>query len=132
MMKLDAKEAMAAQAYAAYMIATSYFKSYVCTTPQMENQTYLLYRLLGADNQCRMEARLISFMEKRVLPELSEEFLGSKVEAAIFPDGAGVRISDGFEELIIRQTLKEMRGGREEGKYEIQIAAEIREIEEEE
>ena len=49
MMKLDAKEAMAAQAYAAYMIATSYFKSYVCTTPQMENQTYLLYRLLGAD-----------------------------------------------------------------------------------
>lgn len=131
-MKLDAKEAMAAQAYAAYMIATSYFKAYVCVTPQMEKQTYLLYRLLGADNQCRMEARMISFMEKRVLPELSEEFLSSKVEAAIFQEGAGVRISDGFEELIIRQTLKEVKNGREEGKYEIQINAEVREIEEEE
>ena len=131
-MKLDAKEAMAAQAYAAYMIATSYFKAYVCVTPQMEKQTYLLYRLLGADNQCRMEASMISFMEKRVLPELSEEFLSSKVEASIFQDGAGVRISDGFEELIIRQTLKEVKNGREEGKYEIQINAEVREIEEEE
>ncbi len=131
-MKLDAKEAMAAQAYAAYMIATSYFKAYVCVTPQMEKQTYLLYRLLGADNQCRMEARLISLMEKRVLPELSEEFLNSKVEAAIFQDGAGVRISDGFEELIIRQTLKEVKNGREDGKYEIQISAEIGEVEEEE
>lgn len=39
MMKLNIEETMAAQTYAAYMIASSYFDSYVCTSRQMERQT---------------------------------------------------------------------------------------------
>ena len=75
MMKLNVEETMAAQTYAAYMIASSYFDSYVCTSKQMERQTYTLYRTLKAEGQSKMEKRVISFMEKEILPRLSEEFL---------------------------------------------------------
>ena len=132
MMKLDAKETMAAQAYAAYMIATSYFGSYECVTTQMEKQTYLLYRLLGTENQCKMEARIIALMEKQVLPHLSKEFLGSKVEASFFGDWSGVRITDGFEVLEIRQSLREIDLGKKEKRTEIVINTQIFEAEEEE
>ena len=79
MMKLDPNETMLAQSYAAYMIAVSYFKSYKCVTPQMEQRTFMKYKLLGSENQDKMEKRIIALMEKQVLPHISEEFLALHV-----------------------------------------------------
>ena len=75
MLKLNVSETMQAQSYAAYMMAASYFVSSVCTTPQMEKRTYLLYRMAGertqqnSDNQF-MEGKclIIRNMQKRATP----------------------------------------------------------------
>ena len=106
MMKLNIEETMAAQTYAAYMIASSYFDSYVCTS--------------------RMERRIISFMEKEILPCLSKQFLASRVKIRFFPDRKGILITDGFQELEIRQTLKvhiekDMYTGIERKHYQVNI-----------
>ena len=126
MMKLNVEETMAAQTYAAYMIASSYFDSYVCTSKQMERQTYTLYRTLKAEGQSKMEKRVISFMEKEILPRLSEEFLNSRVEVKFFADRRGIRITDGFQILEIRQIMKakkekDAETGVERMKYQINI-----------
>ncbi|MBQ9033445.1 MAG: hypothetical protein IJ107_02095 [Lachnospiraceae bacterium] len=126
MMKLNVEETMAAQTYAAYMIASSYFGSYVCTSRQMERQTYTLYRTLKAEAQSKMEKRVISFMEKEILPRLSEEFLNSRVEVKFFADRRGIRITDGFQILEIRQIMKakkekDAETGVERMKYQINI-----------
>ena len=126
MMKLNVEETMAAQTYAAYMIASSYFDSYVCTSKQMERQTYTLYRTLKAEGQSKMEKRVISFMEKEILPRLSEEFLNSRVEVKFFADRRGIRITDGFQILEIRQIMKakkekDAETGVERTKYQINI-----------
>ncbi|MBQ8052552.1 MAG: hypothetical protein IJ198_01915 [Lachnospiraceae bacterium] len=126
MMKLNIEETMAAQTYAAYMIASSYFGSYVCTSRQMERQTYILYRTLKDEAQSKMERRIISFMEKEILPCLSKQFLASRVEIRFFPDRKGILITDGFQELEIRQTLKvriekDMYTGIERKHYQVNI-----------
>ena len=126
MMKLNVEETMAAQTYAAYMIASSYFDSYVCTSKQMERQTYTLYRTLKAEGQSKMEKRVISFMEKEILPRLSEEFLNSRVEVKFVADRRGIRITDGFQILEIRQIMKakkekDAETGVERMKYQINI-----------
>ena len=126
MMKLNVEETMAAQTYAAYMIASSYFGSYVCTSRQMERQTYTLYRTLKAEALSKMEKRVISFMEKEILPRLSEEFLNSRVEVKFFADRRGIRITDGFQILEIRQIMKakkekDAETGVERMKYQINI-----------
>ena len=132
MMKLDPNETMLAQSYAAYMIAVSYFKSYKCVTPQMEQRTFMKYKLLGSENQDKMEKRIIALMEKQVLPHISEEFLGNRVEASFFRDGGGVRITDSFEVLEIRQSLREIDLGKKEKRTEIVINTQIFDAEEEE
>ena len=126
MINLNLEEAMAAQTYAAYMIASSYFDSYVCTSRQMERQTYILYRTLKDEAQSKMERRIISFMEKEILPCLSKQFLASRVEIRFFPDRKGILITDGFQELEIRQTLKvhiekDMYTGIERKHYQVDI-----------
>ena len=70
MMKLNVEETMAAQTYVAYMIASSYFGSYVCTSRQMERQTYILYRTLKDEAQSKMEKRIISFLVQDTIPPL--------------------------------------------------------------
>ena len=104
MLKLDVKETMLAQSYAAYMMAASCFRSSVCATPQMEKRAYLVYRLAGERKQLKMEERALSLLEKKVLPHLDAEFLSSKVEVRFLPEGNGIRISDGFKVLEISQT----------------------------
>ncbi len=132
MIKLDAKETMAAQAYAAYMIATSYFGSYKCVTPQMEKKTEHLYRLQSIENQYKMEDRIKALMEKQVLPQISEELLDSQVEVAFLSDGSGVRITDGLEFVLeIRQSVREIDYGKNEKRTEIALNAKIFDVEEE-
>ena len=126
MMKLNVEETMAAQTYVAYMIASSYFGSYVCTSRQMERQTYILYRTLKDEAQSKMEKRIISFMEKEILPHLSGEFLSSRVEVKFLFNRRGILITDGFQTLEILQILKEHKEkdaqtGVEWTKYQINI-----------
>ena len=126
MMKLNVEETMAAQTYAAYMVASSYFGSYVCASRQMERQTFILYRTLKDEAQSKMEKRIISFMEMEILPRLSGEFLNSRVEVRFHSDRRGIMITDGFQTLEIRQTLKESKEtdsytGIEKVKYQINI-----------
>ena len=126
MMKLNVEETMAAQTYATYMIASSYFGSYVCTSRQMERQTYILYRTLKDEAQSKMEKRIISFMEKDILPHLSGEFLRSRVEVRFLLNRRGILITDGFQTLEIRQFLKKRKEkdphtGIERTKYQINI-----------
>ena len=103
MVKLDVRETIQAQSYAAYMMAASYFGSSVCTTPQMEKRTYLLYRMVGERKQLEMEERILSLLDKKVICHLDREFLSSKVEIRFLPAGNGICISDGFTVLEIRQ-----------------------------
>ena len=104
MLKLDVKETMLVQSYAAYMMAASCFRSSVCATPQMEKRAYLVYRLAGERKQLKMEERALSLLEKIVLPHMDAEFLSSKVEVRFLPEGNGIRISDGVKVLEISQT----------------------------
>ena len=103
MLKLDVRETMQAQSYAVYMMAASCFGSSVCTTQQMEKRTYLLYRMAGERKQLKMEGRILSLLDRKVLHHLDREFLSSKVEIRFLPAGNGICISDGFTVLEISQ-----------------------------
>ena len=103
MIKLNLKETMLAQSYAAYIMAASCFRSSVCRTPQMEKRAYLVYRLAGERKQLEMEERILSLLDKKVLPHMDAEFLSSKVEVRFLPRGNGICISDGFKVLEISQ-----------------------------
>ena len=80
MFKLDVKEIVLAQSYAAYMMAASCFRASVCTTPQMEKRAYLIYRLAGERKQLELEERILSLLDKKIIRHLGKEFLSSKVE----------------------------------------------------
>ena len=103
MLKLNIREAMQAQSYAAYMVAVSCFSSSVCTTPQMKERSYLLYRMAGDKKQKEMKKRIESLWNKSILCHMDVEFLSSKVEIRFLPQGSGIRISDGFKVLEISQ-----------------------------
>ena len=103
MIKLNLKETMLAQSYAAYIMAASCFRSSVCRTPQMEKRAYLVYRLAGERKQLEMEERILFMLDKTILPYMDTEFLSSKVEVRFLPEGNGICISDGFTVLEISQ-----------------------------
>lgn len=103
MLRFDVKETMLAQSYAAYMMASSCFRSSACATPQMEKRAYLVYRLAGERKQLEMEERILSLLDKKVLPHMDAEFLSSKVEVRFLPRGNGICISDGLKILEIIQ-----------------------------
>ncbi len=105
MFKLDVKEIVLAQSYAAYMMAASCFRASVCTTPQMEERAYLIYRLAGEKKQLELEERILSLLDKKIIRHLDKEFLSSKVEVRFLPEGNGIRISDGFKVLEISQDV---------------------------
>ena len=110
MIKLNLKETMLAQSYAAYMMAASCFRSSVCRTPQMEKRAYLVYRLAGERKQLEMEERILYLLDKKILPHMDAEFLSSKVEVRFLQGGNGICISDGFKILKISQNPYRNKG----------------------
>ena len=127
-MKLNIEETVAAQTYAAYTIASSYFGPCTCASRQMEQRSRVIFCALSAKEQEKMEERIIFLMEKKVLPKIRKGFLNSRVKVKFLADGRGILATDGKEALIIRLTwrsreLKDPATGVEYEKFNIRIGA---------
>lgn len=101
-MEFTRDERLEALNYSIYMIAASYFKSAKCLSKGQEAHGLLLYKLLGNNEQYRMEDCVIAMMEKKVLSFLPDDFVETDVKVQILPYNGGVRIYCPGHQLKIR------------------------------